>query len=64
MLFQWDNDRKTVTVRGDVGYKKVPGAAGRLEVRTEIGDASFENDDCRRRSKPPRRRPADALFVP
>jgi hypothetical protein len=24
---------------------KVPGAAGRLEVRTEIGDASFENDE-------------------
>ena len=43
MLFQWDNDRKTVTVRGDVGYKTVPGAAGRLYVPTEIGEASFEN---------------------
>lgn len=45
MLFQWDNDRKKVTVRGDAGYKKSAGAAGRLEVRTEIGDGSFENEE-------------------
>lgn len=45
MLFQWDNDKKKVTVRSDVGYSKVQGAAGRLEVRTEIGDSAFENEE-------------------